>query len=358
VAFRNALERIPVAGPPVVWGAPRPATVLRSRQVPAPGASATLSPGGRAFLMADDDEDERTSGTIFRAGDFDGHLVTIGGTEAAFLDDQRLAVVRGSGHAGAELAVVSLAKGPDPIWTRPLPDLDAEEVQMQIEPGGRSILLVGVPRNDQDQRIALRVPAEPEAAIESLPLGHRLAVLDQRLGFVVTPQGEAESWVLRHPGPAPAPDQIASAYVAAGQRAEIEHDLVLWLLTPQAEVLVAGGVPHLACLAPTLTRGSIWCQAVSDRRFLFKIDAAARRMTRVNGDLPAAWRTELVSPSKMAMLWNGDLGVLDLETGQGVWLTLPDAPDQGFAALVEGGLATFSRSGRSKHATITVYAIP
>jgi tetratricopeptide (TPR) repeat protein len=358
LALRAALEKIPAGGPPVAWGAHQAATVLRSRQFSTHGYTAALSPGGRAFFTTEDEDDkDGRLRTMFRASDFDGHVVAVEGVQGIFLDDQRLAVLRNS-HDAAQLFVVDVTVGVDSIRTRTLPDLAADDIQMQVEPGGRSILLVGSSRIDDDKQMAVRVPTEGDGAVEWLPVGRGVADRDERLRFFVAPENQGGTLVLRSPHPVEesSEDEFEDD-PPVEKKDDGASDLPLWLLTPNAEVLIAGHAPRLHCLLPAITRSSLWCVARADRRFLFEIDPRGRRMTRLNGEISRG-QLQLVGPSKLALLSNGELGVLDLETGRGVWLTLPDSDDHAFPTLVKGGLGTLARSYRGKHATITVYALP
>ncbi len=99
-------------GPAVTWAAPIPAKVAREVHFSGPGGEPAVSPGGRAFFIKNAvrraARDGGTSGpeSLLRVGDFDGHLVEIAGTAGAFIDDQRLLVLRrGLGPRGASQLV-------------------------------------------------------------------------------------------------------------------------------------------------------------------------------------------------------------------------------------------------------------
>ena len=82
----------------------------------------------------------------------------------------------------------------------------------------------------------------------------------------------------------------------------------------------------------------------------------------------------MLAPSKLVVVSYGQagvtdrLGVLDLETRRGTWLTLPageaaggtseNGTSRARAEPVQGGLATVVNAGEGRDATLTVYAVP
>jgi hypothetical protein len=91
---------------------------------------------------------------------------------------------------------------------------------------------------------------------------------------------------------------------------------------------------------------------------ILKIDPVAGNMVRLGEALPSHAQIARVGPSKLAVISGGDLGVIDLDTRRGAWLTLPATANRDWPQLVGGGVGTFVRSGRGKDATLTVYALP
>ena len=165
-------------------------------------------------------------------------------------------------------------------------------------------------------------------------------------------------------------------FVVNDHRDEERDDLELWALRPAGETLLAAHLPHFGCLEPTVGHPVLWCPAGwGDNRALLKIDAVAGRVTRVAGGLPKGGSAAFIARSKLAVVSYGRsgvadrLGVVDLETRRGTWLTLPvgtepaaGTSDEGAsrsrAEPVRGGLATIASAGEGEDATLTVYAQP
>ena len=103
----------------------------------------------------------------------------------------------------------------------------------------------------------------------------------------------------------------------------------------------------------------------------------AGRLTRVAGALPKWGSAAFIARSKLAVVSYGRsgvadrLGIVDLETRRGAWMTLPAGIEPAVGSSVEGasrlrvepvqgGLATIANvgEGEGEDATLTVYAPP
>ena len=103
---------------------------------------------------------------------------------------------------------------------------------------------------------------------------------------------------------------------------------------------------------------------------MLKVDGTAGRVSRVADALPEWGSAAMLAPSKLVVVSNGRggvtdrIGIVDLETRRGTWLTLLGAGDSAAgtsdsrAEPVEGGLATVVNPGEGREATLTVYLTP
>jgi hypothetical protein len=156
----------------------------------------------------------------------------------------------------------------------------------------------------------------------------------------------------------------ASPFASIELRDEESDDLELWVLQAGGESLLAAHLPQPTCLRAGIGHPVLWCHIgwTSDRALL-KIDPVAGHVGRIDGALTPQAHAALLGPSTLAVLTRDSrLGVVDLATRRGAWLTLPPdrAPDQSHRFLIvlaEGGLGVVTETP-DKEATLTTYAMP
>ena len=370
-------DDIPVDGAPVVWSTPRSATVLRTVRFPGDKMffPPVLAPGGRAFFTRYFDAKVATKPRFgIRVRDFEGHVIELEGTAAAFIDDHRLLIVRDGTRTehGIELSEVHPFSSPAPLWSRRIFQLDNASVE--VEPDGQTIALVGS-ESESWKTVVVRTSVGRDAPLQvtAIPSGHSDA--DLGVGFFFTQDGEPGSVVSRERAAHAGASGGGSPFVTNDLRNEEANDLELWALRPEGETLVAAHLPDPDCLAPTVGHPVFWCHAGwGENRTLLKVDGAAGRVSRVADALPKWGDVAMLSPSKLAVLSHDKfgvsdrLGVLDLESRRGTWLTLPAGDSAGGisekgvsrarAEPVQGGLATVVNPRDGQDATLTVYAVP
>jgi hypothetical protein len=337
--------------------------------------SPVLAPGGRAFFTKFVDVAVGKKPRFgIRVRDFEGHVVELDGNEAAFVDDQRMLLVRQGTRTGngIELSEVRPFSSPAPVWSRRISELDIASID--LEPDGQTITLTGTER-DAWKTVVIRTGFGREAPLRvaTIPSRHRDA--DQGVGFFFTPDGEAGSVVSREHAAHAAASGGGSPFVTNDQRSEEANDLEIWALGPTGETLLAAHLPDPDCLAPRVGHPVFWCPVGwGENRALLKVDGAAGRVSRIAGALPKWGSAAMIAPSKLVVVSHGQsgvtdrLGVLDLETRHGTWLTLPASEAAGGtsengtslarAEPVQGGLATVVNAGEGRDVTLTVYASP
>ena len=89
-----------------------------------------------------------------------------------------------------------------------------------------------------------------------------------------------------------------------------------------------------------------------------RFDADAPGVTRVPGEVPASRQRTMLSPTVAALLAGDELAVVDLDERRGTRLTLPDRGKSAHDDLVDGALATVTRTDREGGGTLTVYDSP
>jgi hypothetical protein len=109
-------------------------------------------------------------------------------------------------------------------------------------------------------------------------------------------------------------------------------------------------------------RGGLCHIGWTSDRALLKIDPEHGHVGRLEGALPPMASAALLGPSKLAVLTHDNrLGVVELATRRGAWLTLPEnrAPDTSRfrTVLTEGGLGVVTETAPNE-ATLTIYATP
>jgi hypothetical protein len=243
-----------------------------------------------------------------------------------------------------------------------------------LEPDGKTITLTGAePKNGA---VVVRTGFGRDVPLRVTMIPSRHPDADMGVGFFFTANGEAGSVVSRERASRAAASGGASPFVVNDQRNYESDDLELWALRPGGETLLATGLPHADCLAPKIGHPVFWCKGGwGDGRALLKVDGVAGRVSRIAEALPKWGGAAMLAPSKLAVVsYNrvgvaDRLGVVDLETRHGTWLTLPAASDsqsgtseksasRARTAPVQGGLATVSNPGEGQEATLTVYAVP
>ncbi len=370
-------DHIPVDGAPIVWSAPRPATVLRTAHYPGDKMffSPVLAPGGRAFFSQFvDTAVEKQPRFGIRVRDFEGHVVQLDCTAAAFVDDQRILLVRNASRAehGIELSEVRPFSSPVPLWSRRISELDTASVE--VEPDGQTIALTGS-EHETWKTVVIRTGFGREAPLRVATIPSQHLDADQGVGFFFTPDGEAGSVVSRERTAHAGASGGGAPFVTNDQRDDEGNDLEIWALGPAGETLLAAHLPDPDCLAPRVGHPVFWCSVGwGENRALLKVDGAAGRVSRIVGALPKWGSAAMLAPSKLVVVSYGQagltdrLGVLDLETRRGTWLTLPAGDSAGGtsdngtslarAEPVQGGLATVVNAGEGRDATLTVYAMP
>jgi tetratricopeptide (TPR) repeat protein len=364
----HVLAGIAATGAPLTWRE-QPATILRSRTITAGGEQAILSPSGRAFALLDEpDEDERS--TVIHVADFGSRTADVEGTAAAFLDDDRLLVVRPRDAAsrddddesdadrpGAELVEVRPFDGSTRVWSKALPKMRPYGVTLAIDRSSGAILVSGhtTPRRG----LALRTTAERDAPLEEIPGPQGIFESDEWpiASFLETnTTGEV---VLRR---AVRPDyrERPSPW---RRRPQLRGDL--WLLAPRGATLLAPSMGSMKCVGDPTAGAPLWCLPSAGEvmtPILMRVDIERGVLERVPGRLPFGNSTEALDATHVAML-SYELRVLDLETRRGVRLTSPELRTNAWREhLARGGLAVLTRQGdargASKDSTLTVYSQP
>jgi hypothetical protein len=359
------LARIPVDGAPIVWSAPRPATVLHAMRLPAGSRLVTtlLSPNGRVALSETFDISAGKPHRAVHIQDVDGHEAETDAFAGAFVDDEHVVLVREApkGRDGASVTEAAPFSPFIALWSRDVPELAAPSVE--VEPGGRSILLVGEALDGQGEMTA-RFVLGSSAPAEIVRIPSKYPDDDFPVGISHSAAGEVLGVVSRERLGPRAAKGSGSPFASMDDRDDDSDDLELWVLGAHAETLLAEHLPHPNCLYPESGRPVLWCHIGWDKdHALLKIDPVDHRVARIDGALPPMAHVALLGPSKLAVLVaDRRLGVVDLDTRQGTWLTLPPdgatTPERHFfTQLAYGGLGVVTRA-KGEDATLTVYAQP
>jgi tetratricopeptide (TPR) repeat protein len=312
-------------GAPIVWSKPVPARVLRSRTIAVRGRGATLSPGGSAFFV--------TAGGWLGTGeltlaDFENRHFSVTATTAAFLDEDRLLVLRNRENkkVPATLAEVRLSGGPTPVWSKALPELNVSATTIEIDRRtGHVYLLNNHP--DDDQALVFRTTADGATPIEPIQAPHPGA--DRLLAHSFGPAG----WT--------------GIFVAKANHGAVD----VWWRDGMRDNRLGTGVRRLNC--PHLPLGNLvlWCLA-PDLPILFKVDGILGAVTRVPGELPYDRSKTMLGSSRLVVHGRDEIGVIDLDTRRGVRLSLPETDSRADIELVRGGLATLA-DDRDQGSTIS-----
>ena len=325
---RVALAEIPAEGSPIVWSAPTPAKVVRTTRLSTRTDTATVSPGGRAFFVAD-----RVGRNARRleVADFDGHLVDVAGTAAAFVDDERLLVLRPGADPEADDLLVEVRPfhGPEPVWTKPVGDVDIHNAAIHVDRDTGTVFIVAGSEADQAPA-TLRTTLAPETPVDASPLGHRQRTTRSRLAF---PPGLG-----RNVGGAKDGADDRAGVADAGRRS----------------------APRLTDASAHLHRSPGWQRADSGAsrrasRFCCSSMRAKGASRASLGRFAAAGGGKMLGPSSMAILYGGELHVLDLKARRGTRLKLPENKNGELTYLVDGALATLARPWQGNDATLIVY---
>ena len=333
---RVALADVPVDGLPVTWQEPVPAKAVRSAQFTAAGVGLTVSPGGRAFFVASHEAklpSSRKGRSVLHVGDFDGHVVEVVGTAGAFIDDDRLLVLRpGTSRKDADqLAEVRPFKGPEPTWIKELDDADFSYGEIRFHRATGTVFVMGSGSNGPPE--VFRTTVDPEAPVTADLIRHQ----DGDEFFAATlPLG----------GP-------GSLLVGRGKG--FARDLI-WR-SPGEERRLGARWSFPDCVATPAGAEIIWCFTHSSP-ILYRVNARAPHLARVPGEIEAGWQHELLAPSRLAILNGDELEVLDLEARRGARLTLPERNGH-HLQLAKGALATLERpDSRGPAGTVVVYQNP
>jgi hypothetical protein len=358
------LRHIPLDGAAVAWDSTsRPASVLRTAQFPAEKyqLGVVVSPGGRLFFSRFFDKRADGSRVGIRVRDFAGHAVEIDAASAAFVDDERMLILRRRAPS-VELSEIRPFSSTAPSWSRVIPELEMASVE--IEPGGKTILLVGNAAHT-GAPAAVRTSFGPEAPRETLTTRSRYPDADAEIGFFVS-AGKSGQVVSRLRARLAPSATGRSPFVASDLRPDETGDVELWAIGPDGETLLSTHVPDLECLGSRIGHPSLWCPVGWDQdHTLLKVDAAAGRVSQVAGAMPPRSTATLLGPSKLAVLADDHrVGVVDLDARRGVWLTLPPAvastgqsPSRG-VGLADGALAMVTSAREGQVATLTVFTLP
>jgi tetratricopeptide (TPR) repeat protein len=326
---RVALAEIPAAGAPMVLSELSPAKIVRSARLSTRSDTVTVSPGGRAFFVAD-----RVGPRSRRleVSDFDGHLVAVAGTAAAFVDDERLLVLRPGAEPDADDVLVELRPfhGPEPVWTKPVGDIDIHDAAIHVDRDTGAVFIVAGSEKD-DAPATLRTTLAPDTPVDASPLGRRYK--DSTLAVALPTNGWGGMLVARTTG--------------------WTTDLV-WR-TPGNDRRLVSRMRAPSCTDSPAGSALIWCFAPRVPVLLL-IDARDGSVTRVPGEVRGGWGGKMLGPSTMAILHGGELHVLDLAARRGTRLKLPENKDADLTYLADGALAILARSWQGSDATLTVYA--
>jgi len=337
-----ALADVPEVGPRLTIADPTPARVVRSAHIGTRGDAPLVSPGGRAFVLQDFKArgwlpDANPARPVLHAGDFDGHIVEVDGTAAAFVDDERLIVLRPRADPKAEDQIVEVRPfaGGEPVWTKSIAGADVRAMSLRIDGDAGKVFIVANGSLRDGAPLFWQTTAAPESTVEAGPLR----------------QHDNDFVVVAAPG---VPDG-GGALVARAQRFNSSGQL-FWR-TAEGQRLLAAQRLRLDCVDPFPGAAQIWC-LTREAPILMEIAVAEPRMTRVPGEI-RGWEPKMIGKSTMAMLVDNQLQVLDLEARHGARLTLPEASSRAsLHHLASGGLAAVERAVRGGDATLTVYEMP
>ena len=139
-----------------------------------------------------------------RVRDFEGHVVELDGAAAAFVDDQRMLIVRQRRDETRDRALARSARSPRPTpsWSRRIPTLINASVE--VEPTGEPIVLTGPDARAREKPFIVRTGFGRNAPLRVAPhqftgSGRRSATSDSsspqtaEAGSVVSRQREAHS---------------------------------------------------------------------------------------------------------------------------------------------------------------------
>jgi hypothetical protein len=336
-----ALAGVPEQGPAPAFAAATAAKVVRTARLTARGHAPALSPGGRAFLLEEFEAhlaagDKRKSRFVLHVGDFDGHVVDVEAMTGAFIDDERLIIVRPRAKPDGvgTLAEVRPFRGPEPVWTKPMPDVDASAIRIRVDRSSGEIFFVPTGGGHDDAPLGWRTTAEPDTKIEP-------SRLRQRAG---------DHFVAVVPGA----DGGDAALVSRG---DFWSGELLWR-TPRGERRLISQRLRVECADPLPGASQLWC-FTTQVPILLRIDVDGPRVTRVPGEI-ARGQPKMLGPTTLASCRGEEIEVLDLKAWRGARLTLPEAAQRGMPELVEGGLATIDRGHRGDDParTLRVYEMP
>jgi hypothetical protein len=331
---RFVLADVPPTGASISWGAPRPAVVLGARQLAKAGFSPAISPGGKAFSLKLE--------TAVQVGDFGDRLVELEARAAAFLDDERLLVVRAAGvGAGEVLAEVRPFASPAAVWTKELPRAAAGVTSLAFDREGGTVFVQQW--DAHGERRVYRTTADGAAPLVRVPVAAAGAEDDPRSSFLsqyFSVSGAGELFL--RPGPQ---DPVARGAA----------DLLL--ATPEALTALPGSLGRLRCVS-SAGDAVVWCvpMGVTSNQILLRVDARNRVLERVPGRLGFSSDLGALDRRHLVIARAGELRVIDVETRRGERLTLPPGEPSWNFELAAGGLAVFKHGQNSIPSTLTLYA--
>jgi len=335
---RVALADVPVSGVQIAWIGPTPAKPLRQVVLTGPGHDPAVSPGGRAYMervvsTAPADGGAPNFRALLRVGDFEGRTVEVPGSAGAFIDDERVLVLRRGDNRNSpdHLVAVRPLASPEPIWSKVLAGKIIGDVTIRIERATGTVFIQVDSRDGEP--IVFRTSVDPGTGIVAHPLRHLSS--DRSLAIALPVEGWGGQLISR----------------ASGLRRE------LWWRGPDAEHRIGVRLGALDCVEAAPGTPSIWCTS-SHVPLLLRFDAEPPRVVRVPGEFSLSREGTMLSPTVLALLIADELAVVDLNRRFAMRLTLPDRGKSAHDDLLDGALATVTRTDGKAHGTLTVYESP
>ena len=332
---RVALAGIPAEGAALVWSEPKPATVLRSASIPGQAKAARLSPGGDAFLVSDAGpaQDDGRRRLRLRAGTFKGRLVELEGAGGAFVDDDRVLVVRIRPGPTRVSELVALRPFADltPEWTKPLPVELNGFVQIEVDRRTGDVHL-WERFADDDAFAAFHTTTAGSTPVDVAPVTHQ----------------KGDDFVAHHFSP----DGWAAMLVG---RRSASRTTGLWLRAASGDrrIIATDWGGHCPQMPPGAR--AMWCWLPG--AILVRIDVETAAVTRVPGFAPS-YQVVARDASHFTLLRHREVVVVDVDGRRAARLTLPDSDDDADVDLAYSGFATVAKIPGGKDTKLVVYAEP
>ena len=217
-----------------------------------------VSPGGGAFFVNRERAPrDRSTRALLHVGDFNNRLVDVEGIDGAFIDDERLVVIRrGCGPMLTdELVEVRPFAGGAVTWSKPMPRLNGFATVLVARTGD---VYVWERYPDEGSAAVFHTTIDPMTSVRPVSVSHRDG--DELLAHHLQPNG----W-----------DGMLVARRVSMQTTDV------WWRSPSGDRRLLSRLPNPYCtqiaFAPT---ASLWCH-VSQAAGLLRIDTATGGVTRL-----------------------------------------------------------------------------